>query len=242
MNWLFTDIDITLIYSKRSLPFEYKDSSSVTFQRESDTSRQLLLPNGYKELFERIVGDDGKYIAVTARSLIEFNKIDLPFNWAYKVTNFGSFIYDNNDTLIKSFATQKTSDCISEFYLNSKDKHNAETNLVIENNLAIQIHFKFTSGSEAKFHLKLLEDYISLLNSPLTINCNKSIINIYHPACDKGYAVEYLNNVIIKNQDKKAFTIGAGDSNTDINFMQMCNYCITPSNSQILNTTSKEEN
>ncbi len=242
MNWLITDIDTTLVYTKRSLPESYKGKSTVVFQRDEDINRQLILPNGYQALFNNIASETGKFIAITARNLVEFEKINLPFKWAYKVTNFGALIYDADNNLIKSFATDEVNEelyCFLRLIEQNINVINAEISPIIENKKMVQIHFKHQTKSEANVNYLALKKLIDELNIPLLINFNKTIVNIFHPACDKSHATRYLLDEIINVQDKNAFTIGAGDSNTDLDFMQLCDYCITPSNSQLLNNTNK---
>jgi HAD superfamily hydrolase (TIGR01484 family) len=93
------------------------------------------------------------------------------------------------------------------------------------------IVIKNRAGNKEQYILQndeLQKKLQAIIDDQYYIHYNSNNISVLPKFLDKKYAVEYL----IKKY-KPSLTIGAGDSLTDLNFMQVCDFMVIPGSSQI---------
>lgn len=241
MRWLITDLDHTLIYPKRKAPTCYVGEASIVFQRKDDAERGMVMPDQLKQL---VYAMSDKRVAITARHIDDVTKLDMGFNWDYIISTHGTDIYQTG-SCIAHFLHPIDSQCIYEIYkildrevaLSDADK--VQPLLVAcrasgeDHDMPAFVEIKFKNESDATL---FIEQYNvdMLLNEHTELVQNGHVLTIKPCLIDKALALSYLINNHITKVDKAPLLIGAGDSLSDLPFMKLCQLCLAPSQSQII--------
>lgn len=241
MKWLVTDLDHTLIYPKRRFTNYYPGELLEVFVRESDATRGAVMPDVLLDLIS-VVGE--KKVAITARNYDDVKKLNFPFQWDYIITSHGADII-KGDQFIHSMIDEETSALIDEAYAilvreESRNDFDLAKSITCVKSGANQewssfIEIKLHDASHADVFIDQYElQYLCV--EDLVLHENGTTLTILPRNLNKETAFAYLGTEIIKKEDKDAFLIGAGDSDSDLPFMRLCHWCMAPSNSQIIKT------
>jgi hydroxymethylpyrimidine pyrophosphatase-like HAD family hydrolase len=235
---LFVDLDDTLFQTKRknlsaSIPAT-KSPNTDTISYMSDVQKSFL------DLFSNF--NSCSIIPVTARDYDQYSRtfISQDPNVEYASIYFGAEILFNNEIdpiwndKVK-YSLKKSSTEIKILFHFIKNKINTD-HFYIYN---IKDYYLVIKCKNRENYKELIIDCLNFITEfipdDFLINNNDNNISIVPKCIDKMNAVEYL---IDKNAP--IMTIGMGDSLSDWNFMDICDYKIIPKISQINNEINQK--
>ena len=227
----FSDIDDTLIYSKRKIDFT-KDIVIGAYDKNNQPYSYF-----YKEtklLIDLLINAGIIFIPNTARNLESYkrtvfykdNKI------RYAILNFGATILVDNKidkewnnhiiNLYKDIDLNHILDDIQQYFSFNID-------IKIVDNYYISIHNRYFKG-EKNIYLQIhaiVKKFIK--HKPFDIYINTDSVAIFPNFIGKEKATQFLISKLNPN-----LIIGAGDSKSDINFINLSDLAIFPTKSNIL--------
>ena len=233
--FLFSDIDDTLIQTKRKTDFS-KTTIVGAYNKEGEENSFFY--EGTKRFIDKLLEANITFIPTTARNLESYkrtifykhNKIK------YVILNFGGLILKNGaiDKEWENNIKQKYQTIISleEIFYKIQTifkQNNLEMVIKIIDNYYISIYNKkYLDNKEILKKLKtILEKFIED-NNDFYLYENGNSFGILPIFLNKKFGVEYL----IK-QYNPILTIGAGDNLSDLDFMNLTDFHLIPTNSFI---------
>jgi hydroxymethylpyrimidine pyrophosphatase-like HAD family hydrolase len=230
---LFLDLDDTIFQTKRK-----NSQGFIQATNPENPENTSFMTDGQQLFIDSFLNmATVKIIPVTARDLEQYKRTVISEHSAVTtaVLYFSALITDNGqidqiwqEHIKKSYASLKVPlseimarisenidlenfkmHCVEDFYIVIKNKSKNKEQYILQNN---ELKKKLAALIDDEFYLHYNSNHISVLPKFL----------------DKKNAVEYL---IKKYQPR--LTIGAGDSITDLNFMELCDFKMIPKNSQI---------
>ena len=245
-NYIFLDLDDTLFQTLRKCECGPGDSTLEVRAYLPDGT-----PNSYathkQQWLWQWLDKDFKIVAVTARDVHAFQRVDLPFREEV-VLNHGAVILDK-DRQIDPVWMNRIVPALPEYHdklLSVWDEVRAYCRLQDGYKLRLVEDFGITwygvvkhqSGAESS--LKTLLDSIikphpSLLDGSLYWHLNGNNLAILPKIINKEDAVSYLLDGY-RQKHPDLLTFGAGDSLTDAAFMTLCDYALIPKNTQLFKT------
>jgi hydroxymethylpyrimidine pyrophosphatase-like HAD family hydrolase len=225
-NVAFIDLDKTFIFSKRSVP---RDAGELIncYQRPEDKSRGCWIPKSYLDM---LLDLNCEIVIVTARSKLDVDKLNLPFEPAYTVCNFGSSIYKGSELVVQNLSKQDI-DTMIEFEESCPDYLPTPTKVHLSQGDVAVWHYVFDSEIEAQHAHNEVDKFINNSDtlSRLVTQRNGRHFDVFPKSCLKETAVKQL----ISKKYKTFFKLGFGDSIIDHGFMSLCHIAVTPTDSQL---------
>lgn len=246
MNYFITDLDHCIIFPKKLKDTGFPEAHTEIYTRQNEPYRGAVMPNVLIDMIERVAD---KNIIITARPFVDVDKLSMPFNYEYAICSHGADIYQNG-TIIHSLVNESGAASVAAAYtylleVEKIQKANKEFSVLADEIGVVNSEFTGTPAyigiklkdesdaedfykqynldflmSDSSFNLKLLENGRTLTLIPTTVS--------------KEHALSYMLENVINKESKTPFLIGAGDSHSDMPFMRMCHWCMTPSTSQIM--------
>ncbi len=240
--FLFLDLDDTIFQTQRKCPPEAKITPAAFL---TDGSPISFFTEKQRHLFNLLQANT-HLIPTTARNHDAFSRACVE-KYDYAIINHGGIILTADqqpdsgwmqhiqakitplvpelkalETALQQFATQKNipykiriiSDFGLDFYISVKHKHRDNEALKI---ILDQVVTPYLARQEIEFYCHLNDNNLAIL--PKFLN--------------KAPAVEYLQKQLLAEHGE-FISFGMGDSLTDMPYMQLCDYFITPTNSQII--------
>ena len=243
MNWLISDLDHCLVYPKKRSSSLISGPTIDVFTRATDKSRGMEMPVKLAKLVENI---SQHRVAVTARSYNDVAKLQFPFEWDYIISSHGADIF-YHDKLLCNFVSESSQKAVySTFGIIGTEKDfltaNCQDNFINSleciysgqyDDIPSFIEIKLHNADDFDKFAKTYSIY-ELISDDLEIYRNKKVITLIPKGINKAAALAYLKESIIKQYDPDSFLIGAGDSNSDVPFLKLCDWVMAPSNSQII--------
>ena len=232
---LFSDIDDTLIQTKAKCPEGAAlevggfDKLGEPLSYITEQQRKLITQ------FER-----HEFIPVTGRNKSALDRVTIPFN-SFKVVDHGAIVLDANDELVADWVA--AIDELSQVWQPILEQFNAAINDYIKaHELSLRCHiisdFDFPCYISIKGepeHLVWLqsfaEDFCSLGDNARE-HINGHNMALLPPYACKKKAVEFLQQHYLALEPGTLF-IAAGDSSSDLPYMNECHFSIIPGTSQI---------
>lgn len=233
---IFTDIDDTLIQTKRKI----KDSSSFNNIGSFDTNNEpsSFIDNSRLDFINSILLKN-ECIPVTARNIESIKRVNIPFN-SFKVLNFGGTILNKDNSLNlewhnKMILEQSNNNILDKLnILDSTEilpSNNYKLIKFFEDDLFVYYNFRNTDlniDNNILFKNKL-EEYLKKENiDNFYIYLTDRDVTLIPKYIKKNIAVEYLINLI-----KPELSLGIGDHLNDFNFMSLCDFSIFPNDSSL---------
>ncbi len=237
----FTDLDDTLFATTRKQPLEKDFRLATTLKDGSASAYQSPKQQQFLQLWQK----NTLIIPVTARNHETFSRVHIDFN-SYAVINHGGIILDENGEIYQEWHklqqenSAKTTEWLQQQYqhlqeIAEKLKANIRIKINSDYNLNLYVLLKSNTNDEQMLQ-KIVEQYQALyadeLNSTGYIHINANNLAILPNWLNKQYAVKFLQQKFSEEYGE-FLSIGCGDSLSDMNFMQCCDFWIAPSNSQI---------
>jgi hydroxymethylpyrimidine pyrophosphatase-like HAD family hydrolase len=182
-----------------------------------------------------------EFIPVTGRNKAALDRVSIDFN-SFKVIDHGAIILDANDELMPSWAE------VIERYIPDwqpiLEQYNADINALIERDgLNIRCHIISDYGFPCYVSIKSDTEDLSILDSFASSFCAlgdnaRSHINGHNmallpPYTCKKTSVEFLQQHYLATIDDDVFFLAAGDSCSDLPYMNSCDFSLIPQRSQI---------
>lgn len=242
---VFTDIDDTLIQTKQKIQTG-KGYSDAAWGRDG----QILsyVTESQQRLIEMLSAGGAHVIPVTGRNKDALDRINLNMPPSrYKIVSHGAMILDEEWNQLSTWLDHiselsehwtKRLELINDIALSviSKNNLDARSRVIYEGSVGAYASIKGTyeALSGIRTHLTdylALDDVIENSNSQFTVHINGRNMAYLPPYASKREAVEFtLRELDYQPND---LVIGAGDSLSDLPFLQKCDFMLIPAHSQI---------
>jgi len=228
--FFFSDIDDTLIQTRRKTDFT---RGTIVGAYNKDGVENSFFYEGTKFFIDTIMNSNIMFIPTTARNIESYNRtlFSNDKRIKYVILNFGGVILIDGeiDTQWQKNINQLYSEIISIqelniLLLNRLKSTKVELVIKIIDNFYISIYNKFNLGNKGVLHevKNILREFINKY-SDFYLYENDNSFALLPNFLNKKFAVEYL----IK-QYNPILTLGAGDNNTDLDFMNSTDFKIIP--------------
>lgn len=232
---LFSDIDDTLIQTKTKCPngalLEVGGLDKMGEPLSYITEQQRKLITQFEQ---------HEFIPVTGRNKSALDRVTIPFN-SFKVVDHGAIVLDANDELLADWVT--FIDKLSLVWQPILERFNETINTYIkEHKLSLRCHiisdFDFPcyisikGETEHLARLKSFAEEFCSLGDNAREHVNGHNMALLPPYACKKKAVEFLKQHYLALEPSTLF-IAAGDSSSDLPYMNECHFSIIPSTSQI---------
>jgi HAD superfamily hydrolase (TIGR01484 family) len=233
----FSDIDDTLLFSKRKIDFR-KEVEIGAWNRENEPFSYF-----YKEvkfLLDSLLKLNITFIPNSARNFdsykrtIFYNHPDVK----YAILNFGGLILENNQVDKKWNKMVKKKMKNIEFEKIKKELEKIfkfEVDIKIVDNYYISIYNRYHRGEKrySKKIEKKLKKFVKN-NHNLKLYSNIESFALYPNFLGKEKAMKYLMKKL-----KPSFVMGAGDSDADLEFIKLADVAIIPTRSNVMKKIKK---
>lgn len=237
---IFTDLDDTLFQTMRKIPEGTPDLTVMSTLVDGS-------PSGYATPRQQAFLEwlqSGNVIPVTARSQDVINRVNITYDTAI-VANGGAILTNGGKS-------------IDEDWHHRLRQKAAETPIKIAVNLIkpmlgpdvrswpvvqadIELYYCIKSNTDDMARLEDIKETIApLLGDGWRVHLNGNNLAFLPPWLNKRNAVQYLMDNFDGDESMRPI-VGFGDSKSDTGFMDLCDYALTPTNSQIW-TAFKENN
>ena len=234
---IFSDIDDTLISTKSKCT----EGALLEVGGTDKLGQPLSYTTQHQRwLIELFSGHD--LIPVTGRNKAALDRVNIPFE-SFKVIDHGAIIIDENDELMPDWAA------IIEGYIPKwqpiLEQYNADINALIERDgLQIRCHIisdygypcyvSIKSETEDLALLDLFAESFCALGDNARAHVNGHNMALMPPYTCKKASVEFLQqHYLAEAKDDDVFFLGAGDSSSDLPYMNTCDFSLIPQRSQI---------
>lgn len=240
--FVFLDLDDTIFQTKRKCP-EDKPIFPAAFGK--DGSVMSFFTSKQVKLF-KLLNHKTRLIPTTARNHSAFllTKIE---NFDYAIINHGGIILNADGSVHQGwFNSMKT---LLEPALNDlqalkqileaesiKRNNNFKIRLIEDLGLTFYLLVKHEERDNQALKMLLTEvidPYLRQYNLDFYCHLNDNNLAVLPRFLNKAPAVRFLQQELDK-QYSEYLSVGMGDSLTDIAYMQLCDYFMTPKNSQIV--------
>ena len=240
---IFTDLDDTLFYSNRAINTYQKRG---VIQAAEDLSVASLTQDGRPICFSRpkqrqliqLLMQADHLIPVTGRASDSLSRVKAPQFNSFRVCSHGAIVLDAKQELLNEW---------TEVIQNELQSGSQALDLIIKE---LEAHAQKTSELRIKqVYDQALCTYISVKGpetlvdelaqsiKPLwthgKIHHNQRNLAILPSYSDKARAVEFLINYFRQMSNEPLLFIGLGDSVSDLGFLKLCDFVLTPQTSQI---------
>jgi hydroxymethylpyrimidine pyrophosphatase-like HAD family hydrolase len=237
--YIFIDLDDTIFQTQRkcqgAMPLHAaahgRDGSPLSFMTEKQ--RALL---GF-------LGRDAHLVPTTARNYDAFSRVALSFN-SMAILDFGGVILDevgrvdpywDNEIRTQISLAREPLRQIHCAIIDTAEQAGLRVRSRIINDFDMDLYVVTKLVDVTSDDLSLLNDLIvgHFDNESFYVHFNDNNLAVIPRCLNKRYAVQYLIDNKLRRTDSEVLTIGMGDSESDIDFMAACDYCLTPRSSQI---------
>jgi hypothetical protein len=208
--------------------------------------RPLSFMNSSQRQLIRVLLDKTVVIPVTARDTNSFTRVRLPFNHG-AILNFGGLILEpsgmtDQEWYDRIFPMAKdSSGLLNEALAFSLELVRSQSLLAkprIIKDAELPFYLVIKTKGDPLFELNLLKSKLSqFLDSAVNIYLNGNNLSILPKYLDKGPAVEYFMNKRLPYPKEDSLILGLGDSFSDLGFLNLCDYQIIPTASQLAQWT-----
>jgi hydroxymethylpyrimidine pyrophosphatase-like HAD family hydrolase len=236
---VFVDLDDTLFQSQRKNP----DADRLAaVDREGNP---LSFRSARQEAFLDWLARDALIVPVTGRSVDAFQRVRLPLGgaaicsfggvilgsdgqpeteWHQRMTDAAREMADLMETLLGVVATTAAADLRDVRY-----------RIIRDAGLPLYISVKHNSH-DAEEVARLATAVSPSVPKDWVIHLNANNMALLPPFLGKAAAVAYFLERFVDGEGGAGpvLTLGVGDSLTDLGFMGLCDFAVTPSNSQIM--------
>lgn len=236
---LFLDLDDTIFQTMRKCPPGLNLDKAAS---NRDGVPLSFMTSGQTALF-RIFSETMRVIPTTARSLDAFKRVHLTFSHG-AILDYGGVILDATgncdaewDAEIRQ-QTAKVSDTMTDLCSTIKDYANRQAlsisaRIISDFGMDLYIVIKQPDADIAVLEQLYQECVLPLAPAAFYVHFNDNNIAIIPKFLNKAHAVKFFIEERLRPADGSLVTLGMGDSLSDLCFMGLCDYLITPSVSQI---------
>jgi len=250
--FLFSDLDDTLITSKRKIPDFNEFEFTVGGIKRDGVTPHSFFKNGTLQFLNILIDSkEAHLIPVTARDLTSYKRFVLSEDERikYAIINFGGVILKNGK--LDEYWNKHIKSQYNALDNQIKDIFDKSNEIIKEKKYKDKVKASFIDGyyiafryiqkgEKKKWHKKLkkaLKLLIKATNQEYYIFENDSSVSILPHFLNKSKAVQHLID-----KYEPSLTIGAGDNENDREFMKVCDFALVPKdtdNSELLNQEVK---
>ncbi|MFL0419230.1 sucrose-6-phosphate hydrolase [Sphingomonas sp. 179-I 2A4 NHS] len=235
---ILTDLDDTLFQTRRKCPSGDGELTPMSFL--ADGSESGYATTKQAEFMAWL--NNGVVVPVTARSREVLGRVKIKQEPAI-TSNGGCIILADGQVDKKWHAILETAAAVGEsvqdVYHRMTAGLDAETFrhwIVSENGLDLYVVIKDNVANGAS-----LDQIQASIPEGWRVHRNGNNLAFLPGWLNKRDAVRYLI-AIVRQRDGEVPIIGAGDSHSDVGFMDLCDFAMTPTNSQLWKSVIKESN
>lgn len=245
-NFIFIDLDDTLFQTLRKCGNHAPDSNGIELKPRAflkDGSPISYSTPKQERLWQWFSGS-GRIIPVTARNFDAFSRVDLPFTEEV-ILNHGAVILDKNRNIDQEWhdymvdvSLSYQADLLSLWEdVQSQASHDPflKPRLIEDFGVTWYGVIKHADANEAVLRDLLnsvISNHESVKSGRLYCHSNGNNLAILPAVIEKAHAVRFLIDRYA-GQHASIFTVGMGDSKTDMPFMALCDYAVIPKNTQL---------
>jgi hydroxymethylpyrimidine pyrophosphatase-like HAD family hydrolase len=184
-------------------------------------------------------------IPTTARDLDAFRRVKLDFN-SYAICNFGGTVILPSGEIDGAWAehiTTRLTPLVPSLHLLLADINNfcfasnfpGRAKIISDHGTDFYLVIKDPERQIQRLDIierEIIFPWLAKQNNAFFVHKNANNLAVVPSIINKSHAVEYLITSL-KKADKDVITFGMGDSKTDAKFMALCDYAITPKQSQL---------
>lgn len=236
-----TDLDDTLFQTARKMPPQNGNTPrylAATKQSGAPISFQSEIQNNFTQWLLA----HSEVIPITARSSESFSRVKLPFK-NYAVCTNGGVILRPDGTVDSNWQTQMHED-LAPFDSMIRAFDAELKNLAQSRNIDIRTFTIIEHKTAMYYNVKHNQNNIAELQSLMRdFTAEVDLADFYTHSNDNNFAI--IPNVLgkrraaleiikrMQSSDEKRPVIGMGDSISDLGFMSVCDWWVTPKKSQI---------
>ncbi len=193
----------------------------------------------------------GIIVPVTGRSTEKYRAVQLGFS-DYAIVSFGGIILTPDGTPEPTWHAQISEqadaeqDNISNVYVGAlraaaSISPELSVSVVTDAGIDLLVKIQHTSGDNAML-ATMGTAFSQLLPATWTLHSNQGQLAAYPPFLGKKKACEFYLENLAPQGLLKQLIVGCGDSNTDIEFIALCHFMISPVQSQIFRSLTSGGN
>lgn len=234
-----TDLDDTLFATARKQP-PTADFTLATTLRDGSPSAYM---SPQQQQFWRLWQENALCIPVTARNLETFQRVHVPFSDLAIINHGGTVLRTDGTPDPQWHAIQQTQAQASAAWLQAQYDHLArladaaqmDVRLRLNHDCGLDLYvlLKSNCGDEAAV-AALAAAWQRKHGDPMRgyVHCNGNNLAILPQWLGKAAAVAYVLDKL-RARYGALLSIGCGDSHSDLGFMRLCDFWLTPSGSQL---------
>lgn len=243
---ILTDLDDSLFSTRRKIPVSQQ--SDMTLAARAAAGKESFMTSKQATMLQWM--DLSRCVPVTARSTEAFSRVTLPFTGPAAILANGAVMLNSDGKVDEAWASiinnvlkdlqepiQELADTLKT--LAAKRSMNIRTWAVTEPSCgAVYAVAKSNESSSGEGLDALLEDLKCCLQKEdanskdaWQFHTNGNNLSVTPTGISKAIAVEYLLTIL--QSEETVFTVGVGDSASDLEFMRLCDVWMTPTQSQI---------
>ncbi|MDQ7090124.1 MAG: HAD family hydrolase [Methylococcales bacterium] len=241
--FVFLDLDDTVFQTQRKCP-PNTVITPATFLKEGSTNS--FFTKKQQHLFNLLKANT-RLIPTTGRDYASFLRVPSIQTFDYAIINYGGIILNAEGSVDKAWfnlIASKINPLLSELKTLTKYVETMAKTQSIPLKIRLVADFGLTFYLSIKHHdrdpevLKavsnqIIKPYLNAQQLDFYCHLNDNNLAVFPQFLNKAPAVSYLLQQF--NQTYANYlSFGVGDSLTDMPYMQLCDYFITPTNSQIL--------
>jgi hypothetical protein len=236
---LFLDLDDTIFQTLRKCP---PGACLENAASGRDGAPLSFITSNQSALF-RLFSENMRVIPTTARSFGAFKRVHLNFEHG-AILDYGGVILDNAGNLDMEWdadirgKSAGVSSAMTELFGEIKEYSRRldipiSLRIICDFDLELYIVIK-----QPEADISILEELhrncvLPLAPTNFYVHFNDNNIAVIPRFLNKAHAVKFFIEERLRRGDEDLLTIGMGDSFSDLHFMGLCDYLITPSTSQI---------
>jgi hypothetical protein len=231
--YVFTDLDDTLFQTRS------KCGDGPVHEAAYDKEGQALSYHTEEQLALLSLFGQTTLIPVTGRNLAALGRVrSVSFSWV-RITSHGALVLGPDERLLPSWERvlnaemPKWSVCLSEALAHARDRIKLEglslrAKLIHDQDIPVYVSIKGESA-QVQHMARTLEP----LWREGVIHRNGHNMALLPPFACKARAVEHVMGLIRESASAPPLFVGFGDSVTDLPFLKLCHFALTPRGSQI---------
>ena len=215
-----TDLDRTLIYSKRFIDETNSDVRRTLVESKAGKGISYMSDKVIKRLRKFSENNDVIICPVTTRSVEEFSRIKLPFNYKYAIVSNGGILLEDGKVKREYNDTISPDIDLGEMLSISMDL--ADFKSVKRDSKIIDGKYIFNkTDNEALYDLEA--DSIAGAHPKFNFVRQKNKVYVIPKAFSKGVALRWL-----QHYTKSDKILAMGDSQLDLTMLAIADYAIVP--------------
>lgn len=236
---VFVDLDDTLFQTPQKNP---QADRPAAVDREGNP---LSFRCRRQEAFLDWLAKDALVVPVTGRSVEAFRRVTIPFH-GHAICSFGGVLLDTDGQpdpewhrrmAVAAGGTEAVMEGLLGMVADAAGSHRVDVRhrIIRDAGLPLYISVKHNAGDSGET-ARLATVVSPSVPEGWTLHLNANNMALIPPFLGKAAAVAHFLERFVG--ERPALTVGVGDSLTDVGFMKLCDYAISPTKSQIISALS----